>query len=78
MGDERRSLSREQVMRTERSAWMAARATAHREYFFDGINFWRHHGRVDAELIAPWRAPDTGWRHRAGCGCRACAPQAVA
>jgi hypothetical protein len=77
MGDEKRSLSREQVMRTERRAWVGC-AGGGREYSFDGINFWRHHGRVDAELIAPWRAPDSGWRHLGGCGCPACSPKAVA
>ncbi len=73
-----RTLSREQVMKTERRAWMGRARDGRKEYFFDGINFWRHHGRVDAELIAPWRAPSTGWQHRSGCKCQACAPKVVA
>jgi hypothetical protein len=72
------TLSREQVMRTERRAWVGPAHDGRTEFFFDGINFWRHHGRVDAELIAPWRAPVSGWQHRNDCTCQACASQAVA
>lgn len=75
---EGQTLSREQVMTTERRAWVGATRDGRREYFFDGINFWRHHGRVDAELIAPWRAPMTGWEHGADCTCQACTSKAVA
>ena len=78
MANSRRTLSREQVMTTERQAWVSCPSDGGREYFFDGINFWRHHGRVDAELIAPWRTPDEGWHHRTGCGCQACSSKAVA
>jgi hypothetical protein len=72
------TLSREQVMKTERRAWVGLSRDGRKEYFFDGINFWRHHGRMDAELIAPWRAPVSGWQHRTGCKCQACAPKVVA
>jgi hypothetical protein len=74
----RNTLSREQVMKTERRAWVNHSRDDRKEYFFDGINFWRHHGRMDAELIAPWRAPTSGWQHRAGCKCQACVSKAVA
>jgi hypothetical protein len=74
----RRTLTREQVVRTERRAWLGRRTDGTREYFFDGINFWRRRGRMDAELIAPWRAPTSGWRHRDGCTCRLCSSKAVA
>ena len=72
------TLSRQQVVETERRAWLSPAGKGNGEYFFDGINFWRHHGRAGAELIAPWRAPAMGWRHRTGCRCSACAPQAAA
>jgi len=72
-----RTLSREQVLRTERRAWVARSTDGKREYFFDGINFWRRQGRTDAELIAPWRAPTSGWQHRDACRCPECAPKAV-
>jgi hypothetical protein len=72
------TLSRQQVVETERRAWLTPGGDGSGEYFFDGINFWRHHGRAGAELIAPWRAPVAGWRPRAGCRCVACTPQAAA
>lgn len=77
MTEMRHTLSREQVMRTERRAWACGTNTGGRDYSFDGINFWRHRGRGDAELVAPWRTPTTGWRHRAGCTCGECSPLAV-
>lgn len=72
------TLSRQQVVETERRAWVSRAGGGNGQYFFDGTNFWRHHGRAGAELIAPWRAPATGWRHRVGCRCAACAPEAAA
>jgi len=77
MSSTARTLDRDDVVRTERRAWVGGTRDGRREYFFDGINFWRHNGRVDAELIAPWRAPMTGWQHRYGCGCQACSPKAA-
>lgn len=78
MDEHRRTLSREQVIKTERRAWTRPTGARGGEYYFDGINFWRYHGHVDAELVAPWRAPVSGWQHRAGCRCRECSPRAVA
>jgi hypothetical protein len=72
------TLSREQVMKTERRAWAGHDRDGRKEYSFDGINFWIHRGRTEAELIAPWRAPVTGWRHRNGCVCPECISRAVA
>jgi hypothetical protein len=66
------TLSREQVVKTERRAWVGNAPDGRNEYFFDGINFWRRDGRANAELIAPWRAPVSGWQHRSGCRCPAC------
>ena len=73
MQQESRTLSRDEVMRTERRAWANVGREGGRVYFFDGINFWERHGRSEPQPAAPWRTPQAGWRHREDCRCERCA-----
>lgn len=73
MQHESRTLSRDEVVTTERRAWTDAGRESGRVYFFDGINFWERHGRDDPQPAAPWRTPRAGWRHREDCHCERCA-----
>ena len=73
MKPESRTLSRDEVQRTERRAWVDAEPDEGRVYFYDGINFWCRWGRSDPQPAAPWRTPQGGWRHREDCPCERCA-----
>jgi hypothetical protein len=70
---ESRTLSRDEVVTSERRAWAQADRGSGRVYSFDGINFWCHSGRSDVQPAAPWRTPRDGWRHRDACRCERCA-----
>jgi hypothetical protein len=67
------TLSREEVVRSERRAWAGADHDDGRVYLYDGINFWCRRGRSDPQPAAPWRTPQSGWRHREDCHCERCA-----
>jgi hypothetical protein len=67
------TMSRDDVVRAERRAWVFSQDEGGREYFFDGINFWHRRGRSEAQPTAAWRTPRGGWRHRETCGCERCA-----
>jgi hypothetical protein len=71
--DQSRTLSRDEVVTTERRAWTHVEHEGGRVYFFDGINFWSRRGRTDPQPAAPWRTPQVGWRHREDCQCERCA-----
>lgn len=68
-----RTLSRDEVVRSERRAWADADHESGRVYVYDGINFWYHHGHGEPRPEAPWRTPKGGWRHREDCSCERCA-----
>ena len=68
-----RTMSRDEVATLERRAWADADHEGSRVYFYDGINFWYCHGRMQPEQVFPARAPRFGWRHHEGCLCGRCA-----
>jgi hypothetical protein len=67
-----RTLSRDEVVRSERRAWTDPDHEGGRVYFYDGISFWCRRGRSDPQPAAPWRTPQAGWRHRDDCHCERC------
>gem|GEM_PF-1838855 len=73
VGCKSRTLSRDEVVRSERRAWADADSMGGRVYVYDGINFWCRRGRSEPQPAAPWRTPQGGWRHRVDCGCERCA-----
>jgi hypothetical protein len=70
---ETETLSRDEVVKSERRAWADTDGEEGRAYFYDGIHFWYRRGRGDPLPAEPWRTPQAGWRHRAGCTCERCA-----
>ena len=73
MDPQTQTLSRDEVVESERRAWAETDRGEGRVYFYDGINFWYRPGRSDPLPAAPWRTPRAGWRHREDCHCERCA-----
>jgi hypothetical protein len=71
--EETQTLSRDEVVKFERRAWADTGREEGRAYFYDGIGFWYRRGRSDPLPAEPWRTPQEGWRHHAGCNCERCA-----
>ena len=69
------TLSRDEVVRSERRAWTEDQESA-RMYFYDGINFWYRPGRCEPQQVPTWRAPSGGWRHHEDCRCTRCESRA--
>lgn len=72
MRAETQTLSREEVVKSERRAWADSDHEGGPVYFYDGISFWCRSGRSDPQPAAPWRTPPAGWRHREDCHCERC------
>lgn len=70
------TMSRDEVVQSERRAWTEDHESA-RLYFYDGINFWYRRGRSEPQQVPIWSAPRGGWRHREDCRCTRCRSQTL-
>jgi hypothetical protein len=70
MKTQTRTLTRTEVLHGERRAWWGQEAGV---FYFDGTRFWRSPEGRPRYVLSPTEVPRSGWRHRSGCRCAACA-----
>ena len=66
------SLTRDQVAAAGLPAWSTPADAGAAAFSFDGRRFLRHALRGDPHPVAAAAAPESSWRHRAGCRCHLC------